>query len=147
MFGMPDNDDLDVFSDQEIIAKTLYGEARNQGYQGQQAVCNVIFNRTAKPSWWGANPRQVCLHPYQFSCWNESDPNRSVIVEVTDKDQIYAQCLAIAADGLSGVLPDITGGATSYFVTSMSNPPAWAKGLDPSAIIGVHSFYIVCPVF
>lgn len=131
--------DTDPFSDLEIVAKTLYGEARGEGYEGQQAVCNVIFNRAQKPCWWGVNPRDVCLKPYQFSCWLPSDPNRSVIMEATAENSIYAQCLAIATNAFNSTLLDITGNADSYIVTGTS--VAWVKDLTPTATIGHHSFY------
>jgi len=140
MFGIyQDNDDLDRFSDQEIVARTLYGEARGEGYLGQQGVCNVIFNRAAKPGWWGTNPRDCALHPYQFSCWNNSDPNRSKIVAVTPEDSIYAQCYDIAGLAFSGQLDDITSGADSYQVIGTN--ARWAVGLNPCAIIGKQEFY------
>lgn len=140
MYGlMQDNDDLDKFSDEEIVARTLWGEARGEGYTGQQAVCNVIFNRSKKPSWWGINPRTVCLHPCQFSCWNHSDPNRSKIMEVADTDAMLAQCLGIARLAFSGTLDDITSSADSYKV--VGTYAAWAIGLIPTATIGKQEFY------
>ncbi len=65
-----------------ILAKTLYGEARGEGLSGLEAVANTIINRvnTAKAKggrfWWGNDIISVCQKPYQFSCWNKKDPNR-----------------------------------------------------------------------
>lgn len=132
-------DDLDKFSDQEIIAKTLWGEARGEGYVGQQGVCNVIFNRAAKPRWWGLSPRTVCLHPYQFSAWNVGDPNREKLISVTEDDPIYVNCLTIAGLALCGDLADVTSGADSYKVIGTS--AAWAVGITPCAFLGKHEFY------
>lgn len=141
MFGIPDNDDLDVFSDAEIVAKTLYGEARGEIDQGRQAVANVIANRVNSPvSWWGKTFRTVCLTPYQFSCWLPSDPNRAIIVAATDADAIYQQCLTIANLAIDGKLDDITNGADSYLRTGTDAP--WSRTLTPVAVIGHHSFYI-----
>jgi spore germination cell wall hydrolase CwlJ-like protein len=140
MYGLVgDNDDTDALSDQEIVAKTLFGEASNQGYEGQQAVANVIQNRVASPGWWGNDFRTVCLKPYQFSCWIVSDPNRARIMAASEADPIYAQCMSIAALAIAGQLIDITNGADSYLVTG--TPAKWSDGLVPVAVIGAHSFY------
>lgn len=133
--------DTDIFSDKEILAKTIWGEARNQHYEGQQAVANVIMNRVKLNGWRGGDVRSVCLKPFQFSCWNKSDPNRPKIMEVTDADPIYKQCLDIAGAAIAGTLPDIIGGSDSYQV--IGSGAYWAKGLTPVAIVIDHEFYII----
>lgn len=134
--------DTDQFSDQEIMAKTLFGEARNQGEEGIKAVANVILNRmNSGITWWGDTIRNVCLHSYQFSCWNSSDPNRIRIMRVTDADKIYKLCLAVADLAMRGDLDDNTNGATSYQVIGTN--AKWSQGQTPVAVIGSHEFYIV----
>lgn len=140
MFGGPDNDDLDRFSDLEIIARTIFGEARGEHYEGQQAVCSVIFNRVKKPRWWGHDARSVCLHPFQFSSWNEGDPNRAILIALKDDEPIYGQCLSIAAAGIAGTLLDLTNDADSY--RRIGTPARWAEGLTPVANIGHHEFFV-----
>lgn len=132
--------DLSSFSDQEIIARTIWGESRGEGYRGQKAVCNVIFNRANKPCWWGTTPREVCLKPYQFSCWNSNDPNYLLLIGPIN-DPVYQQCMDIANMGLSNNLPDLTNGADSYEVIGLN--AKWTSGLTPCAVIGHHSFYKV----
>lgn len=131
------------FSDIEIFAKTLWGEARNQGYEGQQAVASVILNRVKLNGWRGHDIRSVCLKPFQFSCWLQSDPNRPKLMEVTTKDPIYTQCIGIAGNAAVGALPDNTNGGTSYYAKSMPYPPNWASGQHPCAEIGDHLFFKV----
>ena len=64
--------------DRDILARTLWGEARGEGFDGQIAVAwtirNRVFDGKAK-SWWGEGYAEVCLKPWQFSCWNQNDPN------------------------------------------------------------------------
>ena len=64
--------------DLDILARTLWGEARGESLAGQIAVAWTIRNRVndgnAK-SWWGEGYVGVCQKPYQFSCWNKNDPN------------------------------------------------------------------------
>jgi spore germination cell wall hydrolase CwlJ-like protein len=125
--------DTDAFSDQEIVAKTLDGEAGNQGYEGQQAVANVIMNRV-KLNWQGETTlRGVCLHRKQFSCWNPGFC-RDRIMKYLDP-----QCLQIARDLILDHLPDITHEADSYEVTGTN--AYWTLGLVPCAVIRKHSFY------
>jgi spore germination cell wall hydrolase CwlJ-like protein len=137
--------DTDVFSDQEILARTLFGEARGEGFYGLMAVANVIINRAkSRITWWGHDVRSVCLAPYQFSCWNESDPNRSLIMAITaGTDPIYNECLTIANAALNGILRDNTNSATSYYARSMPNPPEWAAGKTEVAEVGNHVFFSV----
>jgi len=124
-------------ADVDVVARTLWGEARGEGAQGMYAVANVIANRVARPGWWGTDWRSVCLSPRQFSCWNLGDPNRVKLIGVTEADPEFRQALAIARSAVAGTLEDITGGATHYAARSIENP--W--GLRPVADIGGHIFY------
>lgn len=125
----------------DIMARTIYGEARGEGERGMMAVACVILNRAKKPSWWGKDIDSVCKAKWQFSCWNPNDPNLPKLLSVTKADPSFADACAIAAEADAGKLQDITNGATHYFVTKMKNPPRWAAGRTPCAVIGSHSFY------
>ncbi|AZD06253.1 Cell wall hydrolase [Pseudomonas chlororaphis] len=64
--------------DRDLLARTLWGEARGEGLAGQIAVAWTIRNRVndgKAKSWWGEGYAGVCQAPYQFSCWNKNDPN------------------------------------------------------------------------
>jgi N-acetylmuramoyl-L-alanine amidase len=131
-------------TDQDIMARTIYGEARGEGLEGMQGVANVILNRFAL---WDKHPHfgigtveSVCLDPWQFSCWNANDPNVEVIKSVTTDDPVFAHCMDIASDALTGALADNTNSATYYYVKG-SREPSWAFGKDPCAIIGAHLFF------
>jgi cell wall hydrolase len=125
----------------DILARTLCGEARGEGEVGMQSVANVVMNRVAKPCWWGRNIKDVCLKPFQFSCWNENDPNLPIILNLNDGFSIFTDSLAIAQRAVAGTLEDITGGATSYYAASMDTPPRWAEGKTPCARIGGQLFF------
>ena len=130
---------VDMTSDQnDLLARTIYGEARGEGKKGMQAVANVVMNRVKKGGWWGASIKDVVLKPYQFSCWNENDPNRAIILKATDAQLKQAREIADAA--IAGTLPDITGGATHYHAKSIT--PYWAASLTKTASIGNHVFYV-----
>lgn len=64
--------------DRDILARTLWGEARGESPVGQIAVAWTIQNRVndgKAKSWWGEGYAGVCQKPYQFSCWSRNDPN------------------------------------------------------------------------
>ncbi len=131
-------------SDIDTLARTLYGEARGEPYLGKVAVANVVYNRASiglrHPHFGEGTIASACLAPWQFSCWNSNDPNREVILAVTDVDPIYADCLDIAATACAGQLDDVTDGATYYFAKG-SPEPAWAVDKSPCAKVGKHLFY------
>ena len=128
----------------EIMAKTIYGEARgeyfrkNAGLKALEAVGHVIMNRSLAPS----RPiSSVCLQPWQFSCWNKNDPNRKVLEKVTLDEPIYRICFVVAKRIICDELEDITGGATHYYSTSLPKAPYWAKGKKPTLKIGKQLFF------
>lgn len=129
--------DTDSLSDLDIIARTLDGEAGNQGYIGLAAVGSVILTRV-KLAWQGeTTARGVCLHPKQLDCWLPG-PDRDRIMApdyvVYDLENSVAQMV------LDGSLPDSVNGADSYIVTG--TPCYWAENLTPVAVVGKQSFYI-----
>jgi len=135
-------DDLSV----DVLARTLWGEARGEGDRGMHAVACVIQNRVAYAKaqggfWWGNDIISVCQKPYQFSCWNRSDPNYRKLLAVDARDLSYATALRIARRGVAGTLADITCGATHYHAKTIL--PAWAKGKKPCFTHANHVFYFL----
>ncbi len=128
----------------DVLARTLWGEARGEGVEGMEAVANVILNRARiaeeKGSfWWGNNIIQVCQKPYQFSCWNRSDPNFKKLSSVDDGDLYFASAMRVARRAVIGSLEgDVTEGATHYHTKAIK--PYWAKGKKPCADIGANLF-------
>ncbi|MFN4276124.1 MAG: cell wall hydrolase [Ferrovibrio sp.] len=132
-----------AFGDQaftrDTLARTLWGEARSEGREGMMAVASVILNRAAKPGWWGRSVADVCLRPWQFSCWLADDPNRAKLEKVDERDVQFRIALQVADQALGGGLPDYTFGATHYHTVDIA--PNWARGHTPCAVIGRHAFY------
>lgn len=128
----------------DILARTIWGEARGEGKTGMEAVAMVILNRAAVAQtrggyWWGNSIIEVCQKPYQFSCWNKEDPNYRKLVSVNDSDVYFATAQRVARRALLGFLKDPTYGATHYHARHVA--PKWAKGQRPCAVIGRHIFY------
>jgi len=130
---------IDRLSNAEIVARTVWGEARGEGAAGWKAVAWVIRNRAAQPGWWGRDLRGVCLCPQQFSCWNPEDLNRSKILKLANDDPILSSIRTTVEEVLAGTVPDPTGGATYYHTRAVA--PAWAARMTATAAIGGHEFY------
>ena len=127
-------------SDIDVLARTIWGEDRGGGADGMTAVAWVVMNRIKHPGWWGHDVSSVCKCHMQFDTWNSNDPNFTKILTVTQSDPEFSLAMQIAASVLEGVLPDPTGGATSYYAPKSCPMPAWAKDKTPCADIG-HQLY------
>lgn len=126
----------------DTLARTLFGEARGEGKEGMQAIANVVVNRVnSGVTWWGDDIYSVCRKPWQFSCWNTSDPNRVLVLNVNTSNTVFQQCVDLATKAFEDLLDDITNGATSYYSTYMDAPPHWAIGKSPCATIGHALFF------
>lgn len=128
----------------DVLARTLYGEARGEQVRGKEAVACVILNRVEKAIkkgryWWGNDVENVCLRPWQFPCWNPNDPNREKVLVVDASNNVFATCLRVARRAIYGGVKDPTGGATHYHTLGLL--PSWARAHAPCAEIGHHVFY------
>lgn len=131
----------------DILARTLWGEARSEGEAGMAAVAAVVLNRIEISDrhggryWWGRDPISVCRAKGQFLSWNPGNPNRSRLLTVDDRDPSFRLALKIAAQALAGELPDPTFGATGYRVANLPWPHSWGHFRLPLTVIGKHAFY------
>jgi spore germination cell wall hydrolase CwlJ-like protein len=125
----------------DVLARTLWGEARGEGQRGMEAVACVILNRAANPRWWGRDIVSVCLAPWQFSAWNPDDHNRRLMFAVTTSDHSFARAQDIARSAVVGHLSDRTNGADHFHTTAMNPRPLWARNRRPVKTIGRHVFY------
>jgi spore germination cell wall hydrolase CwlJ-like protein len=131
--------------DRDILARTLWGEARGESLAGQIAVAWTIRNRVndgKAKSWWGEGYAGVCLKPYQFSCWNKNDPNYPYLCGSKPIPAAeFARAQKAADLVMSGAEPDSTGGATHYYATTMPKAPAWSVGARQTLKLGHHVFF------
>ena len=80
-----------VNPDLNVLAQTIWGEARQEGTKGMIAVGNVIKNRAeANKKMFGQGIKGVALKPKQFSCWNEGDPNREKLKDILQYDKLVS---------------------------------------------------------
>ena len=137
--------------DIDTLARTIWAEARGEGRAGMVAVAHVILNRLNRPGWWSRDQNDgipddtiqaVCCDPWQFSCWNQDDPNRAKLLAVGPENKTFATAADVAVAVITPGHPDAvdpTGGATHYHTTAIG--PPWASGHEPCARIGRHVFY------
>lgn len=134
-------------SDIQILARTIYGEARGEyskvggGIGSLIAIANVVMNRLKQRTWYGATIQEVCHKPWQFSCWNINDPNFCLLQAKIIRDPIFEICLNVAEKVIHGVWPDLTHGSDHYYARSLKTPPRWAIGQIPKCQIGQHLFF------
>lgn len=124
-----------------VLARTIYGEARGEGFEGMQAVAMVIMRRATLGGWWGDSVIAVCKKPWQFSAWNANDPNAALIQgkKPGHGDAVFDLAYEIAGAALRGDLADNTGGATHYFNPDVVSP-SWAQAWTQTVTIGNHVF-------
>ena len=134
---------MDLNDPLDVMARTLWGEARSGGAAGMRHVASVILNRANHPRWWGSDIRGVCLAPMQFSCWNSDDINRPKLEAVGPDDPWFLIAKVVSAAAIAGNLVDATLGADSYFAHSMSTKPSWAAHAVHTYSDGWHDFYRV----
>lgn len=138
--------------DAVIMALTLYGEARGLDTAGQTKVAWVIRNRAERFSFVGTSHvgaegavAKACLMPWQFSCWNDGDPNASALhtmLREFDRHGEWPEGLEpqfqTATAVLEGIVEDITSGADHYHTIRAPRwadhwPPTWAKAYGVTA--------------
>ena len=123
----------------DTLARTLWGEARGEGKEGMEAVAAVIVNRVNDDRW-PSSFSGVCKQPWQFSCWNENDPNLPKLKAVTKEDEVFVVALEVARKAVNGQLLNLLGGANHYFTTGLA--PKWANNMRTVAVTGGHKFMI-----
>lgn len=134
---------MSLLIDIDTMARTIWGEARNQSYNGQVAVGYVIKNRSIDR---GISIANVCKQPLQFSCWNENDPNRpKMLAQTLETSPTFLEAYGISCLVIGGSVNDPTFGANHYFTTNnvlnlKTWPPIWAGRMQRVAVIGDHTF-------
>ena len=125
--------------DRDILARTIWGEARGESSAGKVAVAWTISNRVLdgkEKSWWGEGYAGVCQAPWQFSCWNKTDPNYPFLIGVKE-----IPFRVVADQVIDCKVPDPTSGATHYYAVAMKKPPAWAATAKQTLKLGGHVFF------
>lgn len=123
----------------QVLAQTLYGEARDQSSAALQGVASVVLNRARKS---GKTISATCLAPNQFQCWNPGTRDYVATINAPHvNDSAYKKCLAIATAVINGNLSDNTGGATFYFSPPVTAAPrGWGNVVKTTNIDQLQFF-------
>lgn len=141
--------DRDTFwnlPENELMALTIWAEARSEPYDGRRAVGSVILNRRDKNGWFGKTIHEVCLKPFQFSCYNRNDPQYTNLANIasnfgfaTSKYGSLRSCLYIANGLIDGTIPKYLN-IDHYHTLDIHT--SWDDKMEVAFEIGNHRFYV-----
>jgi hypothetical protein len=138
-----ETNDFKLDNDEVLLARMIYGEARNCSDSEKAAVAYTAVNRANDGKKWnGTTLREAILKPKQYSCFNPEDPNRASLMDpMKHEPEAFERCLAVARGVLSGDIKDPVG-ATHYFNPDAANP-SWAAKMQKLGKVGnsKHVFY------
>lgn len=133
-------DPIPAISELQFLCATVYQEAAGESYDGKLAVAYVIMNRSRYRK---QSITDVCLAPFQFSCWNTDSPTRSRL----DKLNVDAwmECEEAVDAAYHATEPDPTKGADAYLnidtvIRVSGKLPSWYQADLVTARIGAHTF-------
>ena len=131
---VPDVEALRLLPPEGVLARCIFGEARNCELPEKWLVGAVVRNRV---HWWIPKRQirphswaQIILQPKQFSWTNEGDPNLPKVLDPinAEPETIWYQCCVAARGIVGGTIPDATHGADHYHDKSIE-PPYWAASM------------------
>ncbi|MBI2451872.1 cell wall hydrolase [Candidatus Pacearchaeota archaeon] len=137
-------------SDEVLLARMLFGEARDRSELEKVAIAYTAINRSQdRKKWNGESLREAMLKPYQYSCFNYNDSNRKKLMNPEKYEpQAFQECLNIARKVLAGKYRDPTNGATHYYNPDVMSKPSWANKMQKIGRIKIsekefskHEFY------
>lgn len=139
-------------SDAQVLALTMFAEARGEIYDGQVAVGSAILERVDHRGWDGKTIKEVCFWPFQFSCYLAGDKNLPIMLEIAKdwaagekKYKGLRDILAIAEGLLSGLVPRdpdiVRTHCCQYLAPWAKEGVDWWEKMDFVKKVGGHEFY------
>jgi hypothetical protein len=139
-------------TDAQVLALTIYGEARGESTEGKIAVGSVILERVDHRDWDGKRIMDVCFKKWQFSCYLENDPNYGKLLNIAEQwyesmtsNPALNDCFGIAIGLISGNIdrtPEIAASHCCQYATAKgAETVKWDDGMKIVATIGHHIFF------
>ena len=129
---------------QIILARAIFGEARNGNEEEGIAVGWVIRNRVENPRW-GEYYHDAILQPGQFSSFNPNDPNYPLILNPLSgspvDDEAWYECYEIAGRILNDEVPDPTDEATHFFSPISQEPPHGPYPVPGTSKVAYYAYW------
>lgn len=119
-----------------IVAMTLFAECAGEPLEGKMAVMSAIANRASQKK----SLRDVCLSPYQFSCWNGHRGKHSMLKKYYAgkfTGSAWEDCKRVVEMWADGTLPKTK--YTHYYNPKLCKP-TWAGKMKNTKRIGRHLF-------
>ncbi len=127
-----------------VVARTLYMEARGEGNVGLNLVMTVIWNRAGGNV---DNLADVCLKPLQFSCWNKLSNKTPSTYSIQfpkgaasgsgSEMSSWDVCVNLANSAFNGTFKPANSEWNAYYNPNKANPD-WADQLIGAETIGRH---------
>jgi spore germination cell wall hydrolase CwlJ-like protein len=115
------------------LSANVYHEARGEAFEDQIAVAHVVLNRVADSRW----PYTVCeviTQRAQFSWYGDDFPD-------TIQDLVaFKKNVQNALFVYTGIVADLTDGATHYYAHDSIDPPYWADTLTVTLKLEGHTY-------
>lgn len=144
---------MPALTETQVVTLTLWGEGRGEPIEGRIAIGCLIRNRV-DAAYRGRSYREVCLSPWQFSCWQPQggQANYEAVMQMAHhmetgeaSDVLYEpvlrECGWIAHGIIGRWIRDTVKGAKHYHAAAMAQRPTWAIEQTPVAAVGAHLFY------
>ena len=123
--------DFSKDTDKTLLARMIFGEARNCSHEEKVAIAYTALNRNTDGEEWNGedNLHEVLLMPKQYSCFNDNDPNRKKVMNPERYDRrAFRECLQVADEVMHNMYPTLNKGQNHYH-TRKTNPK-WRKSLS-----------------
>ncbi len=132
-----------LLSEEAIVLMTLWAECRGEPLEGMLAVAEVIRRRTELRYNSDGSLTDTCTRDSQFSCWNNADKQRPMMLRLTDQDSLVMRLKQVWENS---EWTDYSKGAVLYYSPEAMKPigsaPWWVSKCRKVAEIGQHLFFV-----
>jgi spore germination cell wall hydrolase CwlJ-like protein len=120
------------------LTSAVFFEARDQSYDAQTAVANVVMNRVESPRW----PDTICGVVYQRKAFSFTHDGMSDDLSDYSNSVLDVQAAVIAKEiARNTIRGDRLGIPSTHYHATYIRRPYWAPMYDYDGRVGGHLFY------